>query len=403
MTPTRILLLLLVLFTVYARRPAAAQETLILNDPRVPRANSLNVADYRTVDQAVTTTVANGPRPPAWDERSLPLFRGPVYRLAVVPLDFPDKPHTPRVTPDDWRRALFSEGAYRGQSPTGQQVFGSLNDYYVEQSCGAFRIKGRVFNCVRVGRRQDAYAADADRTALLTEALDQLLARAGADALADFDGLLFLYAGERLAARPGDLFWPHRATLTYRDRHWPYCLCPAGGEQMASIGVLAHEFGHLLGLPDLYAPGDGRKAEPVGIWCTMANGHGREGKPLHLSAWCKERLGWLRPAVLDPRTPQKLRLRPVEGSSRECFKVLLRPDGGEYLLLENRAARGFDRDVPAEGLLVWRVVNGRPVLEDVPRETRADQPRGDKRPLPIRDVHRLPDGTVVFQIGGTGA
>jgi hypothetical protein len=82
-----------------------------------------------------------------------------------------------------------------------------------------------------------------------------------------------------------------------------------------------------------------------------------------MSAWCKEQLGWLRPTVIDPTIRQKLLLSPVEGSGTECFKVLARPDGSEYFLLEVRKKMEFDVDLPGEELLIWRVVRGRPFLE----------------------------------------
>ena len=43
---------------------------------------------------------------------------------------------------------------------------------------------------------------------------------------------------------------------------------------------------------------------------------------------------------------------------------IVKPDGSEYFLLENRRKKGFDGDLPAEGLLVWRVVNNHPILEE---------------------------------------
>src|SRR5204863_1269601 len=78
--------------------------------------------------------------------------------------------------------------------------------------------------------------------------------------------------------------------------------------------------------------------------------------------WSKEKLGWLTPTVIAPAVPQKLILGAVEDSPKECFKILVRPDGSEYLLLENRRKKGFDQSLPAEGLLVWRVVQNRPFL-----------------------------------------
>ena len=44
--------------------------------------------------------------------------------------------------------------------------------------------------------------------------------------------------------------------------------------------------------------------------------------------------------------------------------MLARPDGSEYFLLENRKKKGFDQSLPAEGLLIWRVVQNRPILEE---------------------------------------
>jgi hypothetical protein len=40
------------------------------------------------------------------------------------------------------------------------------------------------------------------------------------------------------------------------------------------------------------------------------------------------------------------------------LKIPLRADGSEYLLLENRKRMGFDADLPADGLLIWRVMPG---------------------------------------------
>ncbi len=218
-----------------------------------------------------------------------------------------------------------------------------------------------MFDFVAVSKKRAEYGPG-NRFALFNEALDKLLARDGKEPLKNFDGLFFLYAGRQAPSVRGGIYWPHRATLRYQGRWWPYFICPEGGPAMSSISVVAHEFGLMLGLPDLYP--NPEKPEGLGVWCTMSVGHGEDGKPLHLSAWCKEKLGWIKPAVIDPRVKQKLILAPIEKSAKECYKVLLQPDGSEYLLLENRVARGFDRDLPGQGLLIWRVVKDRPTLEE---------------------------------------
>lgn len=64
----------------------------------------------------------------------------------------------------------------------------------------------------------------------------------------------------------------------------------------STIGVFAHEFGHVLGLPDLYDTT--YTTEGVGKWSLMASGswNGPSGKgsvPAPLIAWEKAKLGWI--------------------------------------------------------------------------------------------------------------
>ena len=132
---------------------------------------------------------------------------------------------------------------------------------------------------------------------------------------------------------------------------------------MANISVFCHEFGHMIGLPDLYARPENPGSEGLDQWCAMSNQVGN-GRPQHFCAWAKEKLGWIQPVTIDPTVKQKLILGAVEDSPKECFKVPLKPDGSEYLLLENRRKKGFDQSLPAEGLLIWRVVGNRPILEE---------------------------------------
>jgi hypothetical protein len=158
----------------------------------------------------------------------------------------------------------------------------------------------------------------------------------------------------------------------------------------------------------------------------MSNQAGN-GRPQHFSAWCKEQLGWLEPAVIDPKVRQKLILTPVEGSSNECYKVLVRSDGTEYLLLENRRKQGFDRSLSAEGLLIWRVNGNRLTLEEshgvegpagprvflssVPYPSQANDSftpyttpssrsqLGGGTPVYLTNIRRLTDGKITFQVG----
>jgi M6 family metalloprotease-like protein len=364
-----------------------------------------------------------------WDTRAGFLWKKDVYRLAVVCVEYPDVAHNPKITLQDWHEALFSRKTFTRTNATGQTAYGSLNDYYQEQSHGRLRVEGKVFDWVTVSKKRENYSqgtGTGNKAALLTEALDTLLAHEGPEALSGFDGIFFLYAGKTVQTTRGGLYWPHKANVFHRDKRWPYFICPEGGARMNTISVSCHEFGHMLGLPDLYARPENPGSEGAGVWCAMSNQVGN-GRPQHFCAWSKERLGWIQPVVIHPTTKQKLILRPVEDSPKECFKVLVRADGSEYFLLENRRRKGFDASLPAEGLLIWRVVNGRPILEEshgiegpagprmflsaVPYPSSANNAftpfttpssraqLGGGLPVHITNIRRLPDGRITFHIG----
>ncbi len=386
-------------------------------------------------DREFDVTLVLAPNPAAgaaemsWYNRKF--WSNSVYRLAVVLVEFSDVKRNPRITDAAWQQSLFSVGAYRNRNnATGQPAQGSVNDYYREQSCGALRFEGRMFGPVQSAKQRADYlpgTSAAQKTAFFTEALDAVLARHGANALDNADGLLFIHAGARvpLISR-GSLYWPHRGNTTYRGRKWPYVICQEGGARMSPVSLFAHELGHMLGLPDLYARPENPGSEGAGVWCAMSN-HVPGPRPRHFSAWCKIQLGWLKPAVIDPTVKQKLILAPVAGSTTECFKVLARSDGSEYFLLENRRKKGFDESLPDEGLFIWRVVRERPALEEshgvegpmgprvylhsVPYPSASNNAftsyttppsrsfLGGGLPVFITQIRKLDDGRITFHIG----
>jgi M6 family metalloprotease-like protein len=364
-----------------------------------------------------------------------------VIRLAVVPIEFSDARHNSKLTPSELAKALFTDGKYGGQGPTGQPVSGSLNDYFHEVSAGKFHIEGRVLDWVDIGKKRGDYiqgSGTSNKTAVLVDTLDKLTARDGANALDRIqvghwlsapkpaDAILFVYAGDQYRTNRGAVYYPHAGVVTYKGKRIPYFIVPEGGSRLSPVGVFVKPMGQLLGLPDLAARTENAGSEGLGSWCSMSDPF-TTSRPQHFSAWCKERLGWLKPIAIDPTRPQKMILAPIESSPKECFKVLVRPDGSEYFLLEVRSRKGFDADLPGEGLLVWRVVNDRPILEEshgvegptgptvhlgaVPFPSSANNsftpdtipssrsPKGGGLPVYITDIRRLPDGRVCFRVG----
>jgi hypothetical protein len=127
---------------------------------------------------------------------------------------------------------------------------------------------------------------------------------------------------------------------------------------MVTVGVFTHEYGHVLGLPDLYDYD--YSSEGVGEWSLMSGGAwtsvSRDGdRPSHLDPWSKYLLGWLTPRIVSTAEGAVV-LPPVETSSQALQLLSGSPaTGGEYFLLENRQKIGFDAALPGEGLLVWHV------------------------------------------------
>jgi M6 family metalloprotease-like protein len=367
----------------------------------------------------------------SWDDRLPRMWTKPAYRLAILGIEYPDVKHNAKIKDSDWEEAMFSIGTYTGKSATGDRVYGSMNDYYKELSNGTFKIEGKFIGWHEVSKKRLDYSTGSgtstrEKTALLTESLELYTKQAGKDALKEFDGIFFLYAGGRVETTRGGLYWPHRANVGYGGRSLPYFIVQEGGSRMNDISVFCHEFGHMLGLPDLYARPELPGSEGLWQWCAMSNQIGN-GRPQHFCAWSKEQLGWVKPTVIDPRVKQKLVLSPIESDPTQCFKVMVRADGSEYFLLENRKKTGWDSQLPGEGLLMWRIVNNKPVLEEshgiegargpssfptsVPFPSNANDSftpytipssksqLGGGLPVWITNIRRQPDGRITFYIG----
>lgn len=77
----------------------------------------------------------------------------------------------------------------------------------------------------------------------------------------------------------------------------------------SGVGVFAHEYGHDLGLPDLYDT-SGNGDSDVDFWDLMSSGSHSgpifQSMPTHMGLWDKWVLGWANPKILDPGDHKKL-------------------------------------------------------------------------------------------------
>ncbi|MEU8271887.1 immune inhibitor A domain-containing protein [Sphaerisporangium sp. NPDC049002] len=77
----------------------------------------------------------------------------------------------------------------------------------------------------------------------------------------------------------------------------------------SGVGVFAHEYGHDLGLPDLY-DATGAGDSDVEFWDLMSTGSHSgpifQSMPIHMGLWDKWVLGWANPKVINPGDGTKL-------------------------------------------------------------------------------------------------
>ena len=98
-----------------------------------------------------------------------------------------------------------------------------------------------------------------------------------------------------------------------------YTIQPENG----GVGVFTHEYGHDLGLPDLYDTSGGENG--TGFWTLMSSGSwmndGQDtigDKSSHMGAWEKYRLGWLNYDVVSAGKTASVKLGPMEFNTRQA-------------------------------------------------------------------------------------
>lgn len=191
------------------------------------------------------------------------------------------------------------------------------------------------------------------------------------------DRVMLSFAGESQANGGGvngaDAIGSHRGYVSYlqdgADTLGPDNGNLSGGSEVGSsglwvddytmsnenrgLGVVAHEYGHDLGLPDLYDTSGGENS--TGFWSVMTQGSGLTDKeslsanPADLGAWARLQLGWLDYETAEAATDSAHTINPlsVDSSTRGAEAVVVNlpedADGNaRYYVVENRRYVGDD-------------------------------------------------------------
>ena len=291
------------------------------------------------------------------------------HKVLLLLIQYPDLANTYSAADFDDMMNLSGYGAN-----------GSFADYFFDNSYGQLNLQTDVFGWYTAQNNYEYYGRvngyNRSRK-LVAEAIDVAEAAGvdfsqydnNGDGIAD--GIMVVHAGQ--GAEFGaqlQYIWSHRWELegSYARNYdntaiADYIIQPEtrewtlGTASMVGIGVFCHEFGHILGLPDLYdTDASNGTSEGMGHWCLMGSGNwlNQEHTPAGLSAWAKIRLGWLSPQLIEQA--DAFSLLPAH-QHPQCYRVNT-PDSLESFLLEHRMQQGWDTHLPGHGLMITHIHTG---------------------------------------------
>jgi len=269
---------------------------------------------------------------------------------------------------------LFNQVNYSTGGATG-----SVKDFYLESSYDQFNLQVDVVgpytaaNNMSYYGANDSYGNDANPRALVTEAVN------AADASVNFanydndndgsvDGVYVIYAGYgEEAGASANAIWAHAWNITtvYKDGvSISKYSCSAelrgnSGTTITSIGVICHEFGHVLGAPDYYDTNysTGGQFDGTGKWDLMASGSWNNSgiTPAQHNAYTKiYYYNWAQATLLSSAS----NISVTNSVDNKSFYRINSTTSGEFWLIENRQQIGFDAQIPGHGLLIYHVHSG---------------------------------------------
>lgn len=310
--------------------------------------------------------------------------------VLVVLVQFNDTKFISEDPATDIGRILLEEG-YDGDNSVG-----SATDFFRDNSLGNFIPNFDIVGPITVSKNNYANYGSKSKNGdygaqlALGEALDTLKKRGEINFKKydnDGDGIIeyvhMIFAG--FGAHDSDqdsAIWPHRWLFrtpknmgASRFSMGPYiyeyaCNAERDGfsymnnrnsKKLFGVGNFLHEFSHILGLPDLYATNSNNKLFTLGDWDIMDHGayntNNRNGplgtEPPFYSAFERMTLGWLSPKELAVTNDTPDTLYSIQNN---VARKLENPKNkNEFFLLEHRSKTGWDRALPAHGMLIWHI------------------------------------------------
>ena len=292
--------------------------------------------------------------------------RTDTFRVPLILVEFPDAYAI--YEPSEIDSIMNQEG----YTHLNYENTGSFRDFYQEISYGAFLPVAEVSNWFMAPNEHDYYSYNNGYTRVrqLVRTMVDELEESGFD-WSEFDNdndgyvdaLNLIHQGA--GAEEGDYsnIWSHKSSLGNLAVNYDgvtinsYNISPEiQNGNIVAIGVLAHEFGHALGLPDLYdtdytSSGAGKLALMAsGSWGTSNNS---PWYPATMIGWCKNELGWVE--VVEITDDQDMVSIQQTYSNDTIYRVNHSQADEEYWYIENRQKVGSDTLMPTPGLTIWHI------------------------------------------------
>ena len=299
--------------------------------------------------------------------------------VLVVLVEFSDVKFASQNPQQVFQRFLNEEG----YSENGMRW--SVRDYFVENSMGKLKPTFDVAAPVTLSKSQSYYGLSEIPDEALKEAINAIKSRGDVTfSKYDRDGdryvdyVYMIYAGVGEADSDiEEAIWPQAGYM------WPInvgggyyvekfaCSSELNGvlyvnnprsTALAGMGVLVHEYSHVLGLPDFYDTRDttGDNYSTPYIWSLMDMGEYNTysdalelsgSAPPRLTGFERFSLGWLTPRILR-KVNGEVTLRGIDMND-----AIIIPSSrkNEYFVLDYRAKYDEIAPLPNSGLLVWRI------------------------------------------------
>lgn len=274
--------------------------------------------------------------------------------------------------------------------------YGSIGQYFRDQSDGKYNLRLDVYGPVTLDNNYAYYGEDYQEEGndkysgnVIIEACKKMDSEIDFSQYdwnndGDVDFVYVVYAGKGQAdSDDANTIWPHSYDIE-SSRYYGNCTYSAAqckfdgkrvqnyamsnelsGTSLAGIGIICHEYGHVIGLPDHYDTDYSTNYEDQltpNEWDVMDGGsyNGDVHCPPNYNAWEKAFCGWYTPENLGSEG-RIVEMKPIGTEGYSAYQInasgnqqTVTTNGLNYYI-ECRQQQGWDKYLPAEGMLIWKV------------------------------------------------